>query len=247
MKLLSSLFSRTPRGAPFPEARPDAPFSAIGDIHGRADLLERLLDKITTPQLVLVGDYIDRGEDSARVLRVAQALTETHGDAVVCLKGNHEHMALRFLEDPERAGPRWLRNGGLQTLASYGIGGLTELSGDAALTAARDAFAEALGAPAIAWLRDLPLIWRSGNLAVVHAGADPALPFEDQDDRTLIWGHADFLRKPRTDGLWVVHGHTIVDAPLAAEGRIAIDTGAYATGTLTAVQVFEDRVEFLQA
>ena len=110
---------------------PDRPLAVIGDVHGRDALLGRLLGTIAErapeAQVVLVGDLIDRGEQSAEVLRRVAG----RGD-LVCVRGNHEAMCLEFLDDPEAYGPRWLFNGGLQTLASFGVGGVTERSrGDA--------------------------------------------------------------------------------------------------------------------
>lgn len=242
----------TPAAAPFTAPiSPDSSFYVIADIHGRDDLLCGLLDLIqaeaTDPErLVFVGDYIDRGEDSARVLRRVYDLQQQFPQQVTCLMGNHEDMMLRFLDNPQERGPRWLRYGGLQTLASLGIGGVTEHSGPATLENTRDALAEALGADLIEWLQALPVHWQSGNVAVVHAGADPRLPMADQEPRALKWGHPDFRKIARTDGIWIVHGHTIVDEPHARDGRISIDTGAYATGRLTAAHVRAEGLRFIQ-
>ena len=219
---------------------PVAPFYAIGDIHGRADLLYRLLDRLDPALPVLcVGDYVDRGEHSAEVLRF---LRDT--PAITCLKGNHEVMLLAFLDAPE-TGANWLRNGGLQTLASFAIAGLSESSKGAPLVQARTALRAAMGEELIDWLRNLPLCWQSGNVAVVHAGADPATPIATQREDFLLWGHPDFTRTPRADGVWVVHGHTIVDTPSASDGRIAIDTGAFATNRLTAARIAAGEVSFI--
>ena len=87
--------------------------------------------------------------------------------------------------------------------------------------------------------------YSSGNVHVVHAGADPARPLDRQSAHTLIWGHPDFLRRPRRDGQWVVYGHTIVDVVAAENGRIGVDTGAYATGRLSAALITRDGVESL--
>lgn len=237
--------------APGPTApiAPDRAFCVIGDIHGRADLLLALGEKVAELALglpmVFVGDYIDRGDQSAEVLRLLHAAWSGNPEGVHCLMGNHEAMCLAFLDDPEKAGPRWMRHGGLQTLASFGIGDVGEVSSGAAFVRARDALALAMGDPLIEWMRGIPLQWSSGNVTVVHAGADPARPLDAQDRRTLLWGHRDFISTPRDDGQWVVHGHTIVDAPLAEAGRIAIDTGAYATGTLTAALCDESGAHFV--
>ncbi|MEQ8903294.1 MAG: metallophosphoesterase [Roseovarius sp.] len=216
------------------------PLAAIGDIHGRADLLETLLARLEPDlQVICVGDYIDRGDRSADVLRILQSSSD-----IICLKGNHEEMLLNFLEQPETYGRRWFRNGGLQTMASFGIAGLTETSPDDRLRTARDALVKAMGGPLIDWLDGLQSGWRVGNLAVVHAGADPALPLDSQPGHVLRWGHPDFMTSPRRDGIWIIHGHTIVSAPVIDQGRVAIDTGAYASGRLTAAIVNDGDIRF---
>ncbi|TMV05608.1 serine/threonine protein phosphatase [Ruegeria sediminis] len=235
---LARLSGRSPA---FPPVAPEHPFYLIGDIHGRADLLDRALKRLEADHpVVFVGDYIDRGEDSAGVLRALIDRPNAH-----FLKGNHEEMLLSFLGDPITHGPRWLRYGGLQTLASYGVAGVTETSKGPELEAVRDALTRAMGPEQIFWLRTLPLTYRSGNVAVVHAGADPRLDPDSQDSGNLIWGHKDFGRVPRRDGLWIAHGHTIVDEPVAERGIISVDTGAYATGRLSVAAIREGGVEFL--
>ena len=128
---------------------------------------------------------------------------------------------------------RWLRYGGLQTLASFGVAGVTDSSGAEALSNARDQLQTAMGADLIEWMHAMPTLWQSGNVAVVHAAASPARNMEEQRTAPLRWGHPHFTKAQRTDGIWVIHGHTIVDAAHIENGRIAIDTGAYATGRLT--------------
>ena len=234
---ISRLFSRTADLAPSGIC-PERSFYAIGDVHGRDDLLDRLLGALDpTLPVVCVGDYIDRGEESAAVLR---RLSQSHH---TCLMGNHEEMLLRFLDEPEAEGQRWLQNGGLQTLASFGVSGVTPLSAPAALRSAAIDLKAEMGDELIAWLRERPLWFKSGNVCVVHAGADPARPVAEQS-RSLTWGHRDFENSPRRDGLWIVHGHTIVEAANTTAGRIAIDTGAYATGRLTAARVEVGTVTF---
>jgi serine/threonine protein phosphatase 1 len=229
------------RGPALAEIAPERPFYAIGDVHGRYDLLAPLLRRTGSGDpVVLVGDYIDRGEQSAQVLR---HLFDDAG--LICLQGNHEAMLLRFLDDPVANGPLWFRNGGLQTLASFGIAAPDQAMAPEALQQAARHLSQGMGAGMIAWLRALPLVYRSGNVLAVHAGLDPRRPPEAQDTEALIWGHPDFLRRPRQDGYWVVHGHTIVDSPAVTAGRIAIDTGAYATGRLTAARIAAGQVTFL--
>lgn len=231
---------------------PDVPFYAVGDIHGRDDLLARLLDQLGgTPQpatpLICVGDYIDRGDDSAAVLRRLFRMQRDAGNAMVCLRGNHEEMLLSFLDAPAQQGARWLRYGGLQTLASFRLAPIAATAPEADWNTLRDQLEEAMGEELVAWLRDLPFHWQTGNVVVTHAGADPGLPLEEQSPETLLWGHPEFESAPRQDGLWIVHGHTIVDQPMQNMGRISVDTGAYATGRLSAARVEEAKVTFVTA
>lgn len=219
----------------------DRPFAVIGDIHGCDDHLDRLLDKLSTEapeaETVFVGDYIDRGEQSAQVLRRLMHLEGAH-----FLLGNHERMCLDFIDYPEEKGPRWLRNGGLQTVASFGVSGSANDP-----VALRDQMVTAMGDEMLAWMRNLPLSYRNGNVYAVHAAAHPEKPIEDQGEKPLIWGHPKFGKQPRRDGLWVVHGHTIVDMPKVSQGVVSIDTGAYATGRLSAAIFAGNDVQIVQA
>jgi Calcineurin-like phosphoesterase len=238
---------------------PADPVYVVGDIHGRADLLERALDRIDThvgrvdaanPQVVFVGDLIDRGPDGADVLARVWELAQELPDNVTCLMGNHERMLLDFLTDPVTRGPRWLRSGAHETLDSFGLhssqlapGGTPDL-----LRAGADALRRQMKPAMLGWLQGLPLSWSSGNLWVVHAAADPQHDMQDQSPRVLLWGHPEFESRPRNDGLWVVHGHTPSDYPVTDQGRIGIDTGAWTTGVLTTAAILPDgTVEFLYA
>ncbi|MGX9355993.1 metallophosphoesterase [Roseobacteraceae bacterium S113] len=236
---VSSLLSQKPQTLPFDAPlRPETGCIVIGDIHGRFDLLTRLLQELPSDfPIVCVGDYVDRGDNSADVL---QFLLEH--DEITCLQGNHEAMLLSFLENPAKAGPGWLKYGGLQTLASFGIGGLSAQSGKEALELAARQLAEKMGPDLISWIKNLPLLYVDGNVAVVHAAADPHHPISQQQKKTLLWGHADFETTPRADEMWVVHGHTIVNEAHAIRGRISVDTGAYATGRLSSALVFPETV-----
>lgn len=227
---------------------------AIGDIHGCESLLEQLLGLIdkdieeTNAQnvhLVFLGDYVDRGDHSAEVLSRIFEITTEHKEATTCLRGNHEQMMLDFLTTPIESGARWLRNGGLQTLASYRIGGVSEQATPEQLLQARDALKEALPAEHEAWLRRMPLTWKSGNIVCVHAGMDPNLGVDMQNENNCIWGHRDFLRAPRQDGNWVVFGHITTEEPEARDGRISVDTGAYFSGRLTAAVLAPDSLRFI--
>ncbi|MFA9229795.1 MAG: metallophosphoesterase [Microgenomates group bacterium] len=232
---------------------PALPVCIIGDLHGRADLLDHLLSMITdqpasaTARLIFVGDLIDRGPDSAAVLSRVRQLAEDAPDRVICLMGNHERMMLDFLDTPAN-GTRWLRYGAVETLASLGVqgravGDTPEDRLQALATRLRQALPEGMET----WLRTRPLWWQEGKLAVVHAGANPNLPIVAQTAQTFLWGHRDFLQIPRQDGLWVAHGHSVVETANAKAGRIAVDTGAWESGRLTAAWLDADGLRFIEA
>lgn len=236
---------------------PDHRLLVIGDIHGSEELLGQKLKDIDdfvseylapegeVPIVVFVGDYVDRGEESAAVLKWLFELQQDLPDNVVCLLGNHERMMLDFLDDPAGRGVRWLRNGGLQTLASFNIGGVRERSSAEELVEASEELEQALPEGLLDWLRQLPLMYRSGNVCVVHAAMDPHLAPDDQSTQALLWGHRDFLTTARDDGLWVVHGHTIVPEPEICKSRISIDTGAYHSGRLTVAAIEPGNCRFI--
>lgn len=236
---------------------PETGFFVIGDIHGCDDLLARCFDKIDAmtdrahAPIICVGDYIDRGEQSAAVLRRLYHRAQRPDRSTVCLMGNHEDMFLRFLDNPEQAGAKWLRYGGLQTLTSFRIKNLSphisspHISGTD-LRALRDAIHREIDPEIIAWMHNLPAQWQSGNMTVVHAGADPDLSMNDQMRKVQIWGHSAFGTQTRRDNNWVIHGHTIVPEMTVHNGVISLDTGAYATGVLTAIFVSAAGVELLK-
>jgi Calcineurin-like phosphoesterase len=253
---LLSLFRK--RRTPASTARFSAPVEAggpiyaIGDVHGRHDLLGRLIDQIfddaadrgAYPKIVLLGDYLDRGEGSRETLDLVMALAETPDLETVCLMGNHEQMLLRFLRDPA-SGAEWLRHGGLQTLLSYGVGKPGDLRSTDHAARLRADLVAALG-PHLGFIEGLAMSHRAGNVLFTHAGADPAVPPEEQDVQALLWGAERFLDTERADGVWVVHGHFVVDRPSAEGGRIAIDTGAYFSGRLTAARIADGTIRFIE-
>lgn len=245
-KRLKQAFSSSPTEKPHAiedgALAPDAPLYVVGDVHGCLSELDAAIARIEEhaaangledARLVLLGDYVDRGPQSAQVLTRIFELSQAMPEKVVCLFGNHERMMLEFVDDPAGRGTRWLRNGGVETLKSYDIHGVDETSDLEDLTEASFALETAMTKPLLAWLRDLPVMTRSGNIVCVHAGMDPDKAPEEQDRRTLIWGHKDFMVRARGDDLWVAHGHIVVKAPQCHDSRIALDTGAYRTGKLT--------------
>lgn len=231
------------------DLKPDAPFFAVGDIHGRLDLLDSLLSQIdpdTNQQLVFLGDYVDRGPNAAGTLARLFGFAQHRPDEVVCLMGNHEKMMLDFIDDPLGRGERWLRTGGVTTLASYGIHTISERPSPDEIIAACDALEQAMPSGMLTWLRQLPLCWNSGNIWCVHAAMDPRVPPDGQMANTMLWGHRDFLNVPRHDGACIIHGHTIVNSPINLNSRISIDTGAYRTARLTAACIAENQCSFFQ-
>ncbi len=241
--MLPSLPNLFGRRSVFLTPAPDNPICVIGDVHGCIAQLEMLLVQVPEDhQVILVGDCVDRGEHSAEVLRLISARPE-----FTCLRGNHEEMLLRFLESPEAYGPRWLRYGGLQTLASFGVRSARAEMSKSELRGCRDALLDAMGDVLCQWVQGLKTSWSSGNVLVTHAGADPNSDPAQQSDTSLVWGHPSFQKVDRRDGVWVVYGHTIVGQAGATRGRIAVDTGAYATGVLSAVCLDGNEPRFLTA
>jgi len=226
---------------------------AVGDIHGRLDLLQRLLDLIrldakASPAdrrtLIFLGDYVDRGPDSRGVVeRLIGGLPQ--GFDVHFLKGNHEAILLDFLAEPWRL-DHWLQNGGEETMRSYGVDtkGLTYLGAPPA--AWRDAFAEALPEAHLRFFRNLQLSVSFGDYLFVHAGIRPGVPLGAQSEADLVWIRGPFLNHAEPFGKIVVHGHTPDKEPVTRPNRVGIDTGAVFTGRLTALRLEDGSREFLQ-
>jgi serine/threonine protein phosphatase 1 len=225
---------------------------AIGDIHGRHDLLVKLLSQIDRDakertdgrdvKLVFLGDYIDRGDESAKVLDFLLSLSLDRSQDVSFLEGNHEAAMVDFLADPVR-GRAWLDHGGRQTLASYGIRPPDAAAKEAQFLQARDNFKEALGGH-LKFLERLQLMETSGAVLFVHAGLNPTLQHPKTDREALLWGHPACMTANPLPGRRIVHGHFEMSAPLSLPGRICIDTGAYHSGQLTAVRL-DDQEGFL--
>jgi serine/threonine protein phosphatase 1 len=227
---------------------------AVGDIHGRFDLLERMLDRIAedwsdTPaearsSIVFLGDYIDRGPDSYRVI---DRLSFVKADpAVRFLMGNHEATMLRFLEDP-LVGPRWCEFGGVETLLSYGVRLIPADDDEAGWQRCRDRLMERLPSRHLSFLQSLQLTFEAGDYLFVHAGVRPGRPLDAQSRDDLLWIRDDFLLSTRRLSKIVVHGHTPAPEPVWDQRRIGLDTGAYETGILTAARISGASVRFLVA
>ncbi|HEY3797694.1 MAG TPA: metallophosphoesterase family protein [Caulobacteraceae bacterium] len=219
---------------------------AIGDIHGRLDQLEPLIGQIVDdapprgselpPALIFVGDYVDRGPDSKGVIDRVLALIAEDRFEVRTLKGNHEEAMLAFLANPE-FGPAWFEHGGAQTLASYGVAPPVRRTDSADWNRARDELSERLPPSHRAFLQDLELLAAYGDYAFVHAGVRPGVPIAAQREQDLLWIREPFLSEARPFEKVIVHGHTPSVEPFLGRYRIGIDTGAYATGVLTAIRI----------
>jgi serine/threonine protein phosphatase 1 len=218
---------------------------AIGDIHGRLDLLDALLASIRDDQkarseapviLIFLGDYIDRGPDSKGVVdRLLEGFPAPFSG--VFLKGNHEHLLLSFIHDPY-PNLDWLRNGGDAALLSYGVDieivRLASGGGPQALAEAARRFRTALPESHLRFYEALELSCRLGDYLFVHAGVRPGAPLEAQSEEDLLWIRHEFLDSGRDFGAVVVHGHTPARFPQERTNRIGIDTYAVRTGKLTA-------------
>ncbi|WP_029623307.1 metallophosphoesterase family protein [Sphingomonas elodea] len=213
---------------------------AIGDVHGRRDLLEMLFARIDAERaadprpcehLVLLGDLIDRGPDSRGVLDLVLARRAVDPSLTI-LGGNHEAMLVTLLEGDMWHLESWLHFGGEECAASYGLDPIALL---AEPDRAADRLRAAIPPAHQALLRALPGAHRVGDVLFVHAGIRPGVPIDAQDPQDLRWIRLPFLRSTADHGVLVVHGHTVVGAPEIHANRIAIDTGASATGCLTAL------------
>ena len=230
----------------------DVSIIAFGDVHGCFDKLEPLLERIAaraaaSPQrrhiAVSVGDLVDRGPDSALVVdRLAGGLP---GCELVVLRGNHEAMMLDFLRSGEGA-ENWLRNGGLHTLASYGVDLATMAAEGVGADGLRRAFLERLPARHLSFLLASPLSFACGDYFFVHAGVKPGVPLHAQSPDDLRWIRAEFLDHRDGHEKMIVHGHNISENVDERSNRIGIDTGAYRSGRLTAIGLQGTARWFLQ-
>jgi serine/threonine protein phosphatase 1 len=212
---------------------------AIGDVHGRLDLLDALLGEIDADLasrpaaraiFVFLGDYIDRGNRSRETIDRLIARREM-GEHVF-LKGNHEQIALRCLSDPGLF-DRWLRLGGAETLASYGI----DLGSKIKIAELQAAFHRALPQTHIKFFRGLQSSFACGDFFFVHAGVKPRIPLARQAEKDLLWIREEFLNSNEDFGKTIIHGHTPGYEIEVRRNRINIDTGAYATGRLTCLVI----------
>lgn len=238
---LKSIFGRPPVASERDYAMPaNVRAYAIGDIHGEAKLLHALLDRIvedsaTLPaaetHLIFLGDYIDRGPDSKGVVELLSRWSRADANCHF-LKGNHEDALLEIVAGNEDDLPGWLRFGGRQTLASYDISERAVAMGGPFL---RAEFAEKVPAHHLEFLTGLDMKVELGDYLFVHAGIRPDVAIDQQDDRDLMWIRREFLNFAGLHPKMIVHGHTISPEVELQHNRIGVDTGAYASGKLSAV------------
>lgn len=224
---------------------------AVGDIHGRLDLLDELLARIEediaarpveTVALVFLGDLIDRGPDSAGVIERLSGLDDFPAKTLFLL-GNHEEFFLRVLAGEPGVAYDWLGFGGDTCAESYGVVAASLKAMDEQRIAA--VLRDAVPAAHVAFLHTFGDTFRFGDYLLVHAGIRPGVPIEDQEPHDLRWIRRPFLSDAHDHGVMVIHGHTISDGVERRSNRIGIDTGAYQTGVLTAAIVQEDDLRFL--
>lgn len=264
MRILIDALAAAWRGRRKPADRDDAPPAppaipagyrvyAVGDIHGEASLLTAMLDLIRADAgdhppartlVVFLGDYVDRGPDSRGVLDLLAA-PPLPGMSLRFLLGNHEAAMLEFLAGGP-VGVEWLRFGGVETLASYGIAA-TGTPTPQRLAQWRMELEARLPSRHLDFLRGLENSCVIGGYAFVHAGIRPGRPLDMQIAEDLLWIREPFLSDPRPHGHVIVHGHTVTPEPELLPNRIGLDTGAYATGVLTALCLTGTDRRILQA
>ncbi|MGA0545822.1 metallophosphoesterase family protein [Brevundimonas sp. VNH65] len=250
MAMLRSLIRRraeAPRPSAAPRTAPDTVVWAFGDVHGRSDLLGPLLAAIMSDLercdaerrvIVGLGDYVDRGPDSPGVIDLLIRAQLRSDLEVRLLRGNHEAFLDRFLHRPD-AGPIWCEHGGRATLNAYGVAAPTFREDAASWREASIALSAALPAVHRAFLDRLELSFESGDYFFCHAGARPGVPLQRQSPEDLLWIRQEFLGAEERFERIIVHGHTPTPELHADHRRIGLDTGAYATGVLSAMR-FQD-------
>lgn len=248
--LLKRFAGRPVKSAAPPRAPDGQRIYVVGDVHGRLDLLRNLAAQIArdvsnarniAATTIFLGDYVDRGADSAGVLEALSAAdfpTPIHA-----LRGNHEEVMLRFLAD-ESVLESWRKFGGLETLHSYGVPVADVMRGEG-YSEARANLLRALPESHRSFLQSTATSASAGDYFFCHAGVRPGAPLDSQAPDDLLWIREDFLRHEGDYGRIVVHGHTPVEAPEIRSNRINIDTGAYASSNLTALVLEGEERRFL--
>lgn len=244
--------SRRGAGASKPSVPEGCRVYAIGDIHGRLDLLAKLHGLIEEDArdfsgarkvLIYLGDYIDRGMQSKEVVDLLLD-APLDGFEHVHLKGNHEQALLDFA-DGEMLSLDWIAFGGDATFYSYGVGLEGPRTGIESHAALLENFNANLPDQHAVFYRGLALTHVEGDYFFAHAGVRPGVPLDEQTETDLLWIRHEFLHSDKDFGKIVVHGHSIMSEPEVKSNRIGIDTGAYATGRLSCLVLEEEERRFL--
>jgi serine/threonine protein phosphatase 1 len=256
MVLLSRLKSKSNPPITTPRVPDDTVVYAIGDIHGELHLLEQLLEKIEADSrdrdasqkfVVFMGDVIDRGGYSKEIITLlSQTPFCLPGFEPICLLGNHEQVMLDFFDHPENS-KAWFRFGAVETLASYGIRVGSRTDESIRLIKLRDETLDIIPQKHLAFLRSLKTRFTIGDYFFSHAGIRPGISLDRQSAEDLLWIREPFLSSSLFHEKVIVHGHTVHATPQDLPNRIGIDTGAYATGVLTALVLTKEQRSFLQA
>ena len=227
----------------------------VGDVHGCLDELEQVLAKLngstsTTNSRILIflGDLIDRGPKSRQVIErvLNERDARSRGGEVRLIRGNHEQLLLDFMAEPEHNGGLWLRNGGLETLRSYGVFVDPGISGKK-LKFCRDELLQKLPSSHLTLLQTSQFACSFGDYFFCHAGVDPDIPLKSQAEKTLLWTRDNKALDNQTLEKLVVHGHTPVKEASSRVGHINIDTGAYLTGKLTGLSLSGSSRQFFSS
>jgi len=237
------MFNFAPRRGTGPAGARGLRAYAVGDVHGRLDLLDQLLDKIDEDikrrparkvLLVFVGDLIDRGPNSAQVVERLRTYRRPAVETVFLL-GNHEEVLLRILSGDADMITKWRLFGGKECLDSYGVdtAKLAGLKKEEALEVIR----KAVPREHVEFLQTFDDSCRFGDYLFVHAGIRPGVEIDQQRQSDLRWIREPFLFDETDHGFVVVHGHTIRPEVEMRPNRIGIDTGAYKSGVLTALAI----------
>jgi serine/threonine protein phosphatase 1 len=224
---------------------------AIGDVHGRLDLLAKMHEGIADHlkqraaddwRIIHLGDYTDRGPGSRGVLEFLIAASE-RDPRIICLAGNHDVGFLDFLVGPDTNG-LFANNGGRQTAQSYGVD--LNFMDPVNFRSQYEAFRHAVPEAHRTFLQNLRFSIEFGDFFFCHAGVMPGVPLADQEPRDLIWIRDRFLNHAELYAKVIVHGHTPAPQPEVLANRVNVDTGAYASGVLTALVIEGDDKQLMQ-
>lgn len=253
MKSFKEMFQKLGgRKSSFPAGKEGCRLYAVGDIHGRLDLLEDLLARIERDSasqppartfVVFLGDLIDRGPQSAGVVERLRTYAPPNDGRAIFLSGNHEEVFMRILAGDTRLLSDWLKFGGSECAESYGID--SEKLGGIDAAAAVELIRSKVPRSHREFLKSFGDTFRFGDYLFVHAGIRPGVGLESQDRTDLRWIRDPFLSDNSEHGFVVVHGHTIVSSVEERPNRVGIDTGAYRTGILTAIIIDHDKRRFI--